>query len=195
MPWLEVDGECSWTLVSSLIDITSSVIVDTKHWYESVRCSVSSSDDRTGGTNLVDIEPDSSSALRDESTLLQSVVDSKNRILAHRQQEARRHLWTACSRVEESWRSMSHVALRHQIVRLDGSSNVLSVDSDRNTHQHLLWPLNDFLVDFEKSYWIYEFHVQAVAEFLNSGGDLVKVNIFHAPVTLDDIGAVMTLHL
>src|SRR6266508_1783324 len=36
MPRLEVDGECSWTLVASLIDITGSGIICTEHGYNTV---------------------------------------------------------------------------------------------------------------------------------------------------------------
>src|SRR5271156_5686498 len=49
VPWLEIDGECSWSLVATLVDISSSVVEDAKHGNKAVGGTVSASNIRTGG--------------------------------------------------------------------------------------------------------------------------------------------------
>ena len=57
----EYSRESSRSLVSSLIDVSSGSVVGSKHGHDSVRVSVRSSDVGSLGSNVVDVEPDSTS--------------------------------------------------------------------------------------------------------------------------------------
>lgn len=45
---------------------------------------------------------------------------------------------------------MREVLLGHQIVRFDGCIDVLSMDANSGSHQHVLWTLDDFSVYFQQ---------------------------------------------
>ena len=46
MPGLDVDGECAWTLVPTLVDITGRRVIGTQHGDDPIRVAVSTSDIR-----------------------------------------------------------------------------------------------------------------------------------------------------
>ena len=69
-----------------------------------------------------------------------------DRVLLHREEEARRHLRLRRPRVEHRRRGVGEPALRHELVRLDRRVEVALVDADRHAHQHLLRPLGDLAV-------------------------------------------------
>lgn len=41
VPWLEVDGKCTRAFIASLVDITSSGIVCSQHWHNTVGITIS----------------------------------------------------------------------------------------------------------------------------------------------------------
>ncbi len=45
---------------------------------------------------------------------------------------------------------MGEVLLRHEVVRLDGTLDVLAVDTNSDTHEHVLGSLGDLAVDAEE---------------------------------------------
>src|SRR5271168_818923 len=63
VPWLEIDCECSWPLVATLVDIPSSVVEDAKHRNKAIGGTISASNIRTGGTDIVAIEADATGCL------------------------------------------------------------------------------------------------------------------------------------
>ena len=85
------------------------------------------------------MDSDSSRPLGDLGTLLQSIVNSFDGIILGGQKEAAGHLWAVCSRVEKCRGRVCKVLLRHEIVRLLDSRNVVSVNPDGDTHEHVLW--------------------------------------------------------
>lgn len=78
------------------------------------------------------------------------VVDTLNRVVTHRNQEARRELRMRGTSVEERRGSVCKVTLAHQIVGLDGCVNVGAVNAYGNTHQHVLGSLSDVPIDAKK---------------------------------------------
>ena len=50
MPGLDIDGEGTGTLVSTLVNISSSGIVGSEHWNDTVRIAISTGDVRAGDT-------------------------------------------------------------------------------------------------------------------------------------------------
>ena len=142
VPGLQVDGEGPGSLVPALVDVPGSVVEDPQHGHEAVTVAVGPGNVGAGGANAVDIEADTSGRLGDEGALLQSVVDSLDGVAGHRQQEAGAELGAGRGRVEQSWGGVSEQLLREQVIRLNGSVNVLAMDPDGNSHQHLLRSLN-----------------------------------------------------
>lgn len=47
MPWLDIDGEGTRTLVAALVDITSSSVVSTEHGHDAIGVTVSSGNVRS----------------------------------------------------------------------------------------------------------------------------------------------------
>ena len=150
VPRFEVDSESSWTFVSSLIDVTSRVVVNTEHGDDTVRVTVGSSDVRTSRTNVVNRETDPSCSFRDEGASLEGVVDTFDRVVLHSDEEARRELRVRSSSVEEGRRSVGEVSFRHEVVGLKCSINIASVDTNSDTHKHVLRSFSYSAIDSEK---------------------------------------------
>jgi hypothetical protein len=67
MPWLQVNGKCSWSLPSSLINVVRCNIKYTKHWYESIGYAPGTFDERPPSSYLVYTETDTPSSLSEEA--------------------------------------------------------------------------------------------------------------------------------
>eukprot|EP00983_Pelagomonas_calceolata_P106988 1159294-Pelagomonas_calceolata.AAC.5 len=52
--------------------------------------------------------------------------------------------------VEEGGRGMGEPALAHHVVGLDGSLDVVLVNAHRHAHEHMLWALNDLVVQTQQ---------------------------------------------
>jgi hypothetical protein len=89
------------SLVTTLVDITSSSIVSPQHGHDTVRVSVGSGDVRPLGSNVVNVETDTTSRLGDHGTCLEGVVDAVDRVVLHGDQEAGRELRVRGTGVEE----------------------------------------------------------------------------------------------
>ena len=150
VPWLDVNGECTRSLVTALIDVSGSGIEGSEHGDDTVRVAVCSGDIRPLGTDVVDVKTDTSCGLGDLSAGLESLVDPFDRIVSHSDEETRRHLRVGCTSVEEGRGCMGEVSLRHEIVSLDDSINVACVDTDGNAHDHVLGSFDDLAVDSEE---------------------------------------------
>jgi len=86
---------------------------------------------------------DASSPFGDEGAVLEGVVDAFDTVPFHCEQEAGGHLRTRSSGVEEGRTCVGEPLLRHQVVGFDGFLDIFLVDSNRNTHKHLLWAFCD----------------------------------------------------
>lgn len=56
--------------------------------------------------------------------------------------------WSAC--IEKGWSSMSEPMLRHQMVCFQSRISVIFVNTNRNPHQHVLWPFYNSTVHLQK---------------------------------------------
>ena len=83
-------GKCN----TDLIYISSRVVEDTQHRYEPVWGAVGAGDVRPGGPDAVDVKADAAGRFRDESRLLEGVVDALDRVVGHRQEEAAAERWS-----------------------------------------------------------------------------------------------------
>lgn len=91
----------------------------------------------------MDGQSNSSSSLGDESTGLESVVDTLNRVILHGDEETRGELRTGSTSVEEGRRSMGEESLGHEVVGLDSSLNVISMNSNGDSHDEMLRPFSN----------------------------------------------------
>ena len=103
MPRLDVDGERTFALAATLVNVACGVIEDAKHWYNAVRGAVCAFDVRTCGADVVDGQTNAAGRLRDLCTRLKGVVDAADAVFFHGKQEARRHLWFRRARIKECW--------------------------------------------------------------------------------------------
>lgn len=66
------------------------------------------------------------------------------------------------SSIEQSGRSMSEPPLGHCVVCLQDRLNVLFVDPNRDSHQHVLWPLNHLVIHLKKVRSLQSFETEVI---------------------------------
>ena len=98
----------------------------------------------------MDGESDSTCRLGNQGTLLEGVINSIEGIILHCQEETGRHLWRWCTRIEQGWSGVSEVALTHQIISFESLWDVFVVDTNCNTHQHVLWSFCNLAIQTQK---------------------------------------------
>ena len=76
VPGFEIDGKGTRTFVAALIDVASSRIVDTKHWNKAIRSSVCAANVGSSSSNAMNVQTDTTSALRNHGACLQCIVDA-----------------------------------------------------------------------------------------------------------------------
>lgn len=81
---------------------------------------------------------------------MQSFVDSINRVILHSQKETAAHLWPWSSSVEQSWGCVSVPLLTDALVSCNGGVEIPLVDTDGNSHNHVLWSLCNLALNFEQ---------------------------------------------
>ncbi|MPC34506.1 hypothetical protein E2C01_027898 [Portunus trituberculatus] len=79
-------------------------------------------------------------------------------------------LWAAGGSIEERWRGVSEPLPRQQLIGLNGSINVLLVDANRHSHQHVLRPLHHLAVDLQE-----DVHLGPHLDFLDHGEEVESV--------------------
>ena len=71
-----------------MVDITSSVVKNLKHWYKSIAVAICPSDVAVTGSNTVDCKANPPCVFRNYGTLLKSVINAIYAVLTHCEQEA-----------------------------------------------------------------------------------------------------------
>ena len=91
-----------------MVDVARGVVEDAKHRNEAVGGAVGAGDVRPGGPDAVDVKADAAGRLRDESRLLEGVVDALDRVVGHRQEEAAAERWSllVLFRVLSCWKQI-----------------------------------------------------------------------------------------
>ncbi|KAH3677659.1 hypothetical protein OGATHE_000313 [Ogataea polymorpha] len=182
VPWLNVQSKRARTLVASLVDVSGGVVEHSHHWNDAVGRAVGSSDVRPGGSNVVNVQTNASGSLGDQSTGLEGVIDAVDGVVLHGNQETGRHLRMRSTGIKQSWRRVGEEFLRHQVVRLDDARNVIAMDTNGHTHDHLVGVLLDNPVRFVRDHWrrLAILGVDIVVQLVNDlgklfGGLLVQV--------------------
>ena len=150
VPRLEVDGESTRTLVTTLVNVASGIVEDAEHRNDTVGRAVGTSDIGASGANTVNVETDTASHLGDHSAGLEGVVDALDAVFLHVDQEARRELGLRSAGVEESGRSVGEGLERHEVVGLNDALDVVSPDTDSNTHDHVLGTLGNLAIELQE---------------------------------------------
>ena len=70
MPWFKINGKGARSLVSALINITRGVVVNAKHWKQSIRIAISTGNVGATGTNTVNIQTNTTGAFGNQGTSL-----------------------------------------------------------------------------------------------------------------------------
>ena len=98
----------------------------------------------------MDVQSDSTGGLGDHGAGFEGVVDSLDGVVFHGDEETGGELGVGSAGVEQSWRGVSEVFGGHEIVGFDGFFNVLAVDTDGDSHDHVLRTFGDFTVDSQE---------------------------------------------
>ena len=98
----------------------------------------------------MDVNADTTSSLADHSTILERGVDAFDGIILHGDQETRAQLRVRCAGIEQSWGGVREVTLRHQVVGLDHTLDIFTVDADSHTHEEVLRAFRDPSIYLEK---------------------------------------------
>ena len=101
-------------------------------------------------TNGMNVETNATSSFANHGAVLQGVVDSFNGVVLHADQEARAELRMGGTRVEEGRGRVGEVTLGHQVVCLNDAVEISSVDTNSDTHDHLLRALGYSSIDPEE---------------------------------------------
>lgn len=150
MPWLKVECKGTWSFVTTLVDVSGRVVENTHHRNDTVGGTVGTCDVGACGSDVVDVQANTTCGLGDQSTLFQGVVDTLDRVILHCDQETGGHLVSRGTCVEQGWRSVGEVSLGHQVVRLDGAVDVVAVDADSDSHDQVLRSFGDLAVQSQE---------------------------------------------
>lgn len=97
----------------------------------------------------MDAEANAARRLGNHSARLESVVDALDRILLHGDEKTGRELGVRRTGVEEGGACVREETLAHEVVRLDGALDIVTVDPNGDAHEHVLRTLCDTAVDPE----------------------------------------------
>ena len=98
----------------------------------------------------MNIQANTTGSFADHGALLECVIDAFDRVVLHTNKEARAELRIWRSGIEKCWRRMRKVTLRHEVVGLDNPFDILAMDANSDTHDHLLRPLSYSTIDSEQ---------------------------------------------
>ena len=98
----------------------------------------------------MDVQSDSAGGLGDHGAGFESVVDSLDGVVFHSDEETGGELGVGSAGVEQSWRGVSEVFGGHEIVGFDCLFNVVAVNADRNTHDHMLRTFSHLTINPQK---------------------------------------------
>lgn len=166
-------------LSTSLIDVACGIVKDSQHGHNAIAAAVGTANVRLRCPDVGNGHADSAGVLGNDGTIFERVVNSVNRIFLDAHEKARTHLRVGSARVEEGGSRVREVSLRQQVVRFNDSRNVVSVNSHRNAHEHVLGTLGDFAVRLEEVTLFQRFESKVVelkVSIVNDGGiELVAI--------------------
>ena len=96
--------------------------------------------------DVVNAKANAAYRLADHRALLESIIDALAAVL-HAEQEARAELRIRYSCIEDSWGGVDEVSLRHIVVRLNCAFDVVAVNSNSDSHEHMLRPFSDLAIE------------------------------------------------
>lgn len=92
--------------------------------------------------DVVYVQADAAGVFGYDSALFERVENAIDAVVLHGEQETTRQLGSVRAGVEQSRCGVYEPFLRHEVVRFDGSVDVITVYAHRYSHQHVLWPFD-----------------------------------------------------
>ena len=132
----------------------------------------------------MDAETDTTGGLGDHRAVLESVVDALDGVVFHGEEEARAQLRVRSAGIEEGRGGVCKVALGHEVVGLEYSIDIVTVNANGNTHNHLLGSLCWAAIDAEEIGTLKSLETEVVVvkvAIVDDGG------VEHFGVVLDDL--------
>lgn len=110
----------------------------------------------------MDVQSNATSGLTDHRAALQCIIDPLDAIIFHAYQEAARHLRVRRPGVEQRRRGVGEVAFRHEVIRFEDAVDIGAVDTDGDTHDHVLRAFGDTTADAKEVGTLECFEAEAV---------------------------------
>ena len=98
--------------------------------------------------NVVNMETDAPRPLRNKGTVLQGIIDTFDAVTLHRQKKTRRALRTRRPGIEKGRRRVGKIFLRHERVGFHYADQIVTVETNRHAHPHMLGALHRLLIHF-----------------------------------------------
>ena len=133
-----------------MINIPGRVVKDTQHGHNTVASTIGATNIGLRGPNVVDRHTNATGVLGNDGTVLECIVNAINRVFLHRHEKARTHLWARRAGIKESRRGVCKVPKREHVVGFQNRVNVVAVNTDSHTHEHLLRPFGNLAVHLEQ---------------------------------------------
>ena len=102
------------------------------------------------GADTMDVQPDTPCGLTDHGTVFEGVVNTLNGIVLHADQKTRAQLRARGTGIEKGGRGVGEITLGHEVIGVNSTLDVRSVDSYSNTHKHVLRSLGRDTVDLQQ---------------------------------------------
>ena len=137
-------------LSTTLIHITSSIVENPQHGHNTVARSVRPTNIGLRRTNIGNTHANATGIFGNDGTVLERIVNAINGILLHAHEKARAHLRIGSAGIEERRRGVREVAHGKEVVRLNDTLNVVSVNADADAHEHVLRTFGNVSIQLEE---------------------------------------------
>lgn len=137
VPRLKLDSEGAVAL-AALVDVARRVVENAEHGDDARRLAVRPGNASVAGANVVDIDADAAGPLGNLRAVAERLVDARDAVLGHLEEEARRELGMGRPRVEERGGRVDKVAEREAVLRLLDAVKVYPVNLDGHAHPEVL---------------------------------------------------------
>ena len=134
----------------TLVDVFGRIIKDAEHRCYSVARPARSANITPRCADIVDMHTDTSRPFRNQRAILQCIVNSLYAVVLHCNQITTRQLLMGSSRIEEGWRCVGEIFLRHVFVGFADTRQIFAVNAERHAQPHMLGSLNGAFSDAQQ---------------------------------------------
>lgn len=105
---------------------------------------------RSVASDIMHMNTNTTSILGDNRTLFERIEDTLDAVISHGEQETATKLWSLGSGVEKSRCGVNKPLLRHEIISLDSAINISAMNTNSDSHQHMLRSLDSSSINLEQ---------------------------------------------